>query len=384
MSVSRDTVPTSLVDPDPEQPRQHFDPDALEELAASVRENGLVAPILVRPIGDRYVIVHGERRWRAVRQLGWSEIPAVVRELDDGAVRWLQLAENLNRDDLSPIEEARAYRALLDTGETQKSLAARLGKTRTYVAQKLRLLDLPAYLVLLCERRHLSEGHVRQLLRIRGLYTDAHSFGAAADAAEVDESLAAAVSGLLVACRPEDWPPGYPGIVAVAEKHPVLAEASVAWSREICQALATGRRYPYWTVPAFYFAALTVAAAVSVAALDKLLDAWIERIHSALLYTRDVHGEGQGLFGPVPPPYDREITGKQYLLHFKMHCLLWHEHRSDLRHAGLDVDNEHIDFFAALEGGFRDGSMALPSQCQPGGRRHEEYAELAARADDWG
>jgi ParB/RepB/Spo0J family partition protein len=382
MSVSRDTVPVALIDPDPEQPRQHVDEEQLAELASSIASNGLAVPILVRPVGDRFLIVHGERRWRAVTRLGWADVPAEVRELDDSSARWLQLVENINRADLSPIEEARAYRGMLDTGETQQSLAERIGKTRSYIAQKLRLLDLPAPLTLLTDRGALSEGHVRQLLRIRALYTDAHSFGGDPDAwANVD------LFDLLVMSRPEDWPPGYPNVVGAAGKHAVLEEAKAAWCGEISATLGAGDRYPRWTVAAFYFAALTVCASASVATLDRVIDGWIARIHAALLWTRDCAGHIEN--GPdgrqlrvvkSAPPWSWMNRGPGY----QRECVLWHGHRSDLRHAGLDVENSHIDELTVFEGALRDGAMALPSGSQPGAPHHDMWVKIADACEGLG
>lgn len=375
MSVSRDTVPVALVDFDPEQPRQHVDPARLAELATSIAQNGLAVPILLRPVGGRYVIVHGERRFRAVCSLGWTEVPAEVRDLDEDEVRWLQLVENLNRDDLSPMEEARAYRAMLGRGETQQSLAARLGKDRTVIAQKLRLLDLPAPLALLCDRRALSEGHVRQLLRIRGVY-NGHTTGPIADDpdrlleqwAGADDGLRGGLTlSLLVVARPEDWPPGYP----FQPKTPVVHAAAEAMCREVARAGDS----PRWLLPAFYFAALAVEAKLSVANLDRIVDGWIERIHSALLYTRD----GLGKEMPHDVSHDTRVH-----VAARMRSLLWHCYRSDLRHAGLDQNNEHIKYEDVVKKALSEGAYAVPSECQPRGPEHDLYLELHAEMADRG
>ena len=143
--MSRD-IPISLIDADPEQPRKHFDQAAISELAQSMAANGLAVPILVRPVGDRFTIVHGERRWRAATSLDWETIPADVRTLAPEEARWISLVENIQRADLSPIEEARAYQERLATGLTQEQLGQRLGKTQSHVATKLRYLKLPVEL----------------------------------------------------------------------------------------------------------------------------------------------------------------------------------------------------------------------------------------------
>jgi len=159
-------IPTELIDPDPEQPRKTFDAGRINELAASLAASGQAVAILVRPAGDRYVIVHGERRWRAARQLGWPEIRAEVREVAAADVPWLSLVENLQRSELSPVEEAEALQRLATAGHTQTTIAGKLGKTQSYVAQKLRLLKLPEDVRQRLNEGALSEGHARQLLRL--------------------------------------------------------------------------------------------------------------------------------------------------------------------------------------------------------------------------
>lgn len=156
-----------LIDEDPTQPRKRFDDSKLRELADSMKANGLIVPILVRPVDDRYLIVHGERRQRAAKLLDWATIPAEVREIDTEAARWVALVENIQRADLSPIEEATAYRAMLDNGITQTTLGERIGKRQSYIAQKLRLLKLPDTVQEAIANGAISEGHARQLLRLK-------------------------------------------------------------------------------------------------------------------------------------------------------------------------------------------------------------------------
>src|SRR5262245_3518578 len=128
-TMSRD-IPLSLIDRDEAQPRQHFDAAALSELAQSIAANGLAVPILVRPVGERFIIVHGERRYRATQSLGHETIAAEVRDLSADEARWLTLIENIQRADLSPIEEARAYQWWLNQGMTQEQLGQRIGKSQ--------------------------------------------------------------------------------------------------------------------------------------------------------------------------------------------------------------------------------------------------------------
>lgn len=163
--MSRD-ISLDLIDVDPEQPRRHFDEGLLGELAASIEANGLIVPILLRPVGERFVIVHGERRFRASQSLGWSTLPAEVRDLDVETARWMALVENIQRADLSPIEEAQAYAAALATGVTQLQLGKRIGKTQSYIAQKLRLLKMAPEVQEALAAGTISEGIARQLLRL--------------------------------------------------------------------------------------------------------------------------------------------------------------------------------------------------------------------------
>lgn len=150
------------------QPRVHFDPRSLEDLAASIRRFGVLQPLVVRPLGGgRYEIVAGERRARAARLAGLAEVPAVVRELEAEAQLEIALIENVQRADLNAIEEARGYLQLMDAFRlTQEDVAERIGKSRPYIANKIRLLQLPEEVQMRLVQGELSEGHVRALLGI--------------------------------------------------------------------------------------------------------------------------------------------------------------------------------------------------------------------------
>ena len=154
-----------LIDPNPDQPRSRFAESALEELSQSIIANGIVQPIVVRKKGDRYEIVAGERRWRAAQRAGLRKIPAAVKEVSDDKLLELALIENIQREELNPIEEASAYRKLIDTlGLTQEAVASSVGKDRTLIATALRLLKLPDDIQRLVEEGKLSAGHGRALL----------------------------------------------------------------------------------------------------------------------------------------------------------------------------------------------------------------------------
>ena len=162
------TLKISQVEPNRKQPRKSFDDEALAELAESIRQHGVLQPILVRPqIFGGYQIVAGERRYRASRLAGLTEIPAIIRELSDSETMQIALIENLQRSDLSPLEEAAGYRALIgDFGFSQEDVARTVGKSRPAVTNMLRLLSLPDEVKPMLEENKISTGHARALLAI--------------------------------------------------------------------------------------------------------------------------------------------------------------------------------------------------------------------------
>ena len=162
------TVSISLVEPNKNQPRTRFDDEKIAELTQSIKQNGILQPILVTPLDNGgYRIVAGERRWRAARGAGLKEIPVYIRKLDDKQVMQLALIENVQRQDLSPIEEARAYRQLMDEYKmTQQEVSEAVGKSRSVIANSLRLLTLCEPVVELLEKGELTVGHAKMLAGI--------------------------------------------------------------------------------------------------------------------------------------------------------------------------------------------------------------------------
>ena len=154
------------IEPNRDQPRKHFDEAALNELADSIALHGVIQPLLVRPISDSgYQLIAGERRWRASRLAGLTEVPVVIREMTDSEAMELALIENLQREDLNPIEEAEGYKLLMDTYSlTQSEAAERVGKSRPAVANAMRLLSLPKEVLDLIKEGRISSGHGRTLL----------------------------------------------------------------------------------------------------------------------------------------------------------------------------------------------------------------------------
>lgn len=160
-------IDIDLIEPSSAQPRTHFDEGRLEDLAQSIRSNGIVQPLLVRRRGARYQLIAGERRWRAAQRAGLQRVPAVVREIPDDKLLELALIENIQRQELNAIEEAQAYKRLIETlGLTQEIVAQRVGRDRSFITNYLRLLRLPTDIQKLLEEEKLTTGHARALLGI--------------------------------------------------------------------------------------------------------------------------------------------------------------------------------------------------------------------------
>lgn len=176
-------IESKLIDTNPNQPRKHFDEDALNELAVSIKNYGVIQPILVCPKeGGRYELIAGERRLRASKIAGLSFIPAIVKRFTESEMAEIALIENLQREDLNPIEEARAYRSLMEKyGFTQEELADKLGKSRPVIANSLRLLSLNPVVVEMVETGRLSAGHARCLASIKDMGVQATYALAACD-----------------------------------------------------------------------------------------------------------------------------------------------------------------------------------------------------------
>ncbi len=160
-------VELTRIEPDPEQPRKTFDPESIQSLAASIRKHGLLQPVIVRRRGDGYILLAGERRFRAAREAGLKEIPVVVRE-DAGLIGFeIALVENLQREDLNPVDEAIAYKRLIKEGRrTQRSVAAAVGRSRAYIANSLRLMNLIPEALEALRTGVISSGHARAVLRV--------------------------------------------------------------------------------------------------------------------------------------------------------------------------------------------------------------------------
>jgi ParB/RepB/Spo0J family partition protein len=322
--VSRDTL-LDLIDPDPQQPRTLIDEAGLQELAQSMLANGLAVPILIRPTpGGRYIIVHGERRFRAAKMLGWNTIPAEVRELSPDEARWLALIENVQRADLSPLDEAFAYQRRLAEGMTQAQLAQRIGKDRSYIAQKLRLLGLPEPLKVFLHHQALTEGHARQLLKLRQWFGAdfTRTFHRCKDEDcwredKVADSIGFMMVGFMPESRP-DYMPLFFSATQGAEQRAIVA-AAIAFLDDLS---SENHTMPYWESYAFWWGVVAVIACLSVHALDKAMERWYTRIRSALVYWQWYGAH----FGHTDPPEPEEDEEER-----RWYWGVW----ADLRHAGL-------------------------------------------------
>ncbi|EYD74149.1 Chromosome (plasmid) partitioning protein ParB / Stage 0 sporulation protein J [Rubellimicrobium mesophilum DSM 19309] len=161
-------MPVESLRPNPDQPRRTFDPAALDDLAASLKSKGVIQPLIVRPdptAPGAWQIVAGERRWRAAQKAGLTEVPVIVRDYDDAELLEIAIIENVQRDDLNPIDEGAAYRSLIDRfGHSQEQVASALGKSRSHVANQMRLLSLPREVQQMVADRTISAGHARPLI----------------------------------------------------------------------------------------------------------------------------------------------------------------------------------------------------------------------------
>ena len=216
-------VPLDRIRPSPFQPRKEFAPEALQELTESIKAQGIIQPLLVRQRADYYELIAGERRWRAAQLLGLADVPAIVREADDNSVLELALIENLQRENLNPIEEAQGYAELIQRFNLrQEDIAVKVGKSRAWIANALRLLKLPDEVRAFVREGRLSVGHAKAILAL-----DLPAEQSLAGARVLKDSLSVRATEDLVAKMRQKQPIVIPDAAAVAKKLPVATDAHV-------------------------------------------------------------------------------------------------------------------------------------------------------------
>lgn len=262
-----------LIDQNPGQPRKRF--TGIEELSVSIRDHGLQQPIVVRPKDGRYEIVAGERRFMACRLLGRKTVETIIRELGDAEAYELTIIENAQRKDLSPMEEAEAFKRLQEAGYTQQRIADMVGKTQSYVAHKLRLLSLPDFLTVYLRLGVLTENHVRQIARLKGIYPPGlmREFNGEREPWELWEPKDGEDAGvLLYILRPEDHVPPF-------KAGPEQMESCRLFLEYVSK---HNGRLPQWEVAACWWAAIASTTEVSVSDLTTAMNRWEERYRDAM------------------------------------------------------------------------------------------------------
>jgi ParB/RepB/Spo0J family partition protein len=362
-TMSRD-IAVTLIDADANQPRRHFDPQALQELADNLVAVGQVVPITVRPVGERFVIVQGERRWRAAQLAGLATLRAEVSDIDADAAYLLALIENIQRADLTPLEEAKAFQHLLNQGITQTALAKRVGKTQSYIAQKVRLLKMPAPLQVFLEHGVLSEGHIRQILRLQAIYGEDIAVALNGDVMEpwskgnLGDDPCDTVAMFTVGFRPVDavWGIAKPSIDQIG----VYRDAIIAFGKYCVECNMTP---PSWVGTAMWFAIVCAHQHMSVVELHELIGHFEFLLYSSVVMLSS-YAERQKTY---------EVAKMD-----EAGSLLYFSASSDLRHAGVPTSRDEIPsdfFFRAVKFCFATkDSYLFPSQFQPGGC----HAELGA------
>lgn len=360
-------IKLELIDPDKKQARQYFDEQKLAELASSIKASGQAVSILLRPVGERYTIIHGERRYRAAKMLGWKIIRADVRDISEAEAGWLSLVENLQRDNLSPIEEALAYQKALDSDITQTMLGEKIGKSQSYIAQKLRLLKLSTPIQFYLDKGCISEGHARQLLRLKKVFGDIE-----ADYEFWQENNITADSitpkgayYVIYGAQPEGTPYWYPvelikNQTLEDERALLLMESSKVFTDYVIKCSYKIKR---WEVVAYWFASLTTDTVASVAALKTAISGWIERFYSAIVYIDS---------NISPKKYE---TPSQKIAH-RRYWACW----GDLRHAGvlgsvLNKDESEL-ILRSYDSVIKDERLTEPSNFQAWSSNYAEIAEL--------
>jgi ParB/RepB/Spo0J family partition protein len=369
-------IAVTAIDPNPRQPRTYF--AGLDELTASLQRQGLLEPIIVRPKADRYELICGERRWRAACMARWDTIPALVREVSDEDAVALSLLENLQRHNLTPLEEAQAYAQLRTQGWTQAAIGALIGHSQSYVAHKLRLLRVPSPLTFYLSQNALTENHLRQVLKLQDIYgADLPASFVTTGITEelilkIEQDIQGTCAGLLLCnIRPEDRP-----CALVYQAKPLIVEATTTLLRYVAQHAQSSRWvFPQWELAAFWWESLAVQYDLPVEALAQLLSAWEERYDHAVVWWATIGSQRE------PPTHEMES------------CLYW-GWKSDLRHSGSLEVYRHLDpenttrrdaYIRRVQRVCATAQWILPSSIQHGDadlrERMQEYCRGTAGAE---
>ncbi len=341
------------IDPNPNQPRKNF--TGLEELSASIKEKGLLEPITIRTEGERYQIVIGERRWRAAKLAGLTEIEAQVKDVSDHEAYEMALAENVQRQNLTPMEEAEAFKHLQEQGFTQEQIAKIIGKGQSYIAHKLRLLKMPDFLTFYLQEGSLTENHIRQVAKLKDIYPPGlmrtFSPGFSSDLLNGEEDEEEAASYFFTQLRPE-------GRLFMKKAGPAQVEACRLFADYVSKHNA---KIPQWEVAAFWWASMAVLIPLSVANLTTAINNWQERYFDAVVVWQTKYDREPGKTTPMVPKDNAEA---------EEYWGFW----EDLKHSGsLNIDYTDLDSKEAEEVEWwanilnritAKGSYCLPSMMQ--------------------
>lgn len=368
--MSRDIL-LSLIDPNPNQPRKHFNEDALLELADNIKQVGLLNPIMVRPVGDRFEIIHGERRWRACKLADMTEIPAEVRILSDKDAFLISVIENVQRNDLTPLEEAEAYQAILSEDMTQVDLGKAIGKSQSYIASKLRLLNLPPGVARFVREGYLSEGHAKQLLRLKNLYHPDAFHGLVLIKTGPKDTTKWVLSALSAA-KPEEEPP----VVTIKSVFEIDQPRLESIAYAVCDLLeGEHEKIAQWKVAAYWWGSVSIMANISVADLALLINDWSNRYRSGLCWWSLHKNDWQDWHILEDDSIQPCAWGNAvHMFGYYVACDLY-------KSCSMDLKPRTDDIIYTLKHGY-----ICPSALQPWGSKFEEYSaqkEEDKREMDW-
>lgn len=331
----------------PKQPRKFF--TGIKELSESIKSKGLLEPIMVRPVEGKFEIIHGERRWRACKMAGLAEIESIIRDISEDEAYELSLIENIQRENLTPTEEARAFKQLQEKGYKQNAIAQMIGKGQSYVSQKIRLLGVPEHIMIFLDRGEMTENHVRQIMKLKGIYPPNLAIKMNdPDVTVVPDNMDADNFSITIhQLKPEEDVPFFK-ITDVS----VFKESLTKFAEYV---LKHNNLIPQWTVAALWWASFSLALKLTVADLTLAIDRWKERYHSAVVWWSWFGKEG------LESIKNKRLSseGRRY------HLERWWSYYADLKHSGsLEVPVFYKDspwYLNILARGAKNPVMVEPS-----------------------